>query len=105
LAEDHKTDKFLKLNPFHKIPVIDDNGFVLKERYIEEKNKSFRKLQLTIMSRSSTVVLAACHLAKTCFLGYVIMLYYLQSLMSFKQWFDHGNWVARDVEGSSHGLF
>jgi hypothetical protein len=68
LAEDHKTDNFLKLNPFHKIPVIDDNGFVLKERYVEEVIKSVRKLQLVIMSRVSTVVLATCHLEKPFFL-------------------------------------
>lgn len=41
---DNKKPEFLKLNPFHKIPVIDDNGFVVREsvailRYLcHEKN-------------------------------------------------------------------
>ncbi|KDR15741.1 Glutathione S-transferase theta-2 [Zootermopsis nevadensis] len=54
LKEDHKSDKFLKLNPFNKIPVIDDDGFVLKERYVEETNGRFGKQQLTIMSQYSS---------------------------------------------------
>lgn len=31
LKGDHKTEAFLKMNPAHTIPVIDDNGFILSE--------------------------------------------------------------------------
>ncbi|XP_029709235.1 glutathione S-transferase 1-like [Aedes albopictus] len=33
LAKEHLTDEFIKMNPLHTIPVIDDNGFVLYDSH------------------------------------------------------------------------
>jgi glutathione S-transferase len=30
---ENMTEEFIKINPFKKVPVIDDSGFILTERY------------------------------------------------------------------------
>lgn len=31
---EHMGDEYAKINPFKKVPVIDDDGFILTERFI-----------------------------------------------------------------------
>ena len=31
---EHLTDEYAKINPFKKVPVIDDSGFILTERFV-----------------------------------------------------------------------
>jgi glutathione S-transferase len=33
LTGEHFKEEFTKLNPWQRVPVLDDNGFVLTERY------------------------------------------------------------------------
>lgn len=33
---EHMTDDYAKINPLKKVPVIDDSGFVLTERYFRK---------------------------------------------------------------------
>lgn len=32
---EHTTDEYAQINPFKKVPVIDDHGFILTERFDE----------------------------------------------------------------------
>jgi glutathione S-transferase len=34
---EHMTEEYVQVNPLKKVPVIDDSGFILTERYFEEK--------------------------------------------------------------------
>jgi glutathione S-transferase len=36
---EHMTEEYVQMNPFKKVPVIDDSGFILTERYFEEEKK------------------------------------------------------------------
>jgi glutathione S-transferase len=36
---ENTSKEFVQLNPFKKVPVIDDSGFVLAERYFEKNGK------------------------------------------------------------------
>lgn len=31
---EHTTDEYAQINPFKKVPVLDDNGFILTERFV-----------------------------------------------------------------------
>ena len=44
---EHFGDEFTKINPFQRVPVIDDNGFVLSERYCLMKYSVVRGNKLT----------------------------------------------------------
>lgn len=34
---EHMSEEYMRINPFKKVPVIDDDGFLLTERYFEEE--------------------------------------------------------------------
>jgi len=34
LTGDHLSEEYEKLNPLKKVPVIEDDGFILRERYV-----------------------------------------------------------------------
>lgn len=34
VSGEHQTEEYKKINPFGLVPVIDDNGFILTERYM-----------------------------------------------------------------------
>lgn len=34
LSGEHLSEEYEKLNPLKKVPVIDDDGFILRERYV-----------------------------------------------------------------------
>jgi len=34
LTGEHLSEEFEKLNPLKKVPVIEDDGFILRERYV-----------------------------------------------------------------------
>jgi glutathione S-transferase len=34
LAGEHLSEEYEKLNPLKKVPIIEDNGFILRERYV-----------------------------------------------------------------------
>jgi glutathione S-transferase len=36
---EHMTDEYAQINPFKKVPVIDDSGFILTERLEQQKKK------------------------------------------------------------------
>jgi glutathione S-transferase len=35
LVGEHLSEEYEKLNPLKKVPVIDDHGFILRERYVD----------------------------------------------------------------------
>ena len=42
---EHMTDEYARINPFKKVPVIDDSGFILTERF-EQMNYFLSKLPI-----------------------------------------------------------
>lgn len=34
LTGEHLSEEYEKLNPLKKVPIIDDGGFILRERYV-----------------------------------------------------------------------
>jgi glutathione S-transferase len=35
LAGEHLSEEYEKLNPLKKVPVVEDHGFILRERYVD----------------------------------------------------------------------
>ena len=48
VAGDQRKPEILKLNPFGKVPFINDGGFVLTERYICYCHLSLKELQVAV---------------------------------------------------------
>ena len=46
LSGEQLSQEFARINPFRKVPVIDDNGFILTERYL-----AMAKWQLNIIEK------------------------------------------------------
>jgi glutathione S-transferase len=38
VSGEHKKEEYKKINPFQKVPVIDHDGFLLTERYLNEND-------------------------------------------------------------------
>ena len=41
---EHMTDDYAKINPFQKVPAIDDDGFCLTERFVYDRKIKIKSL-------------------------------------------------------------
>jgi hypothetical protein len=54
LKGEHLTDEYKRINPHCKVPCIDDNGFIVYERYISVLSSVVDVLYLDVVSSIAT---------------------------------------------------